>query len=353
MGCRKFQAWLPLMADCLLSETQQLKLEKHLKECPQCQKEATLYKTIVEHCCQLPEVELPCDFYDRLSRKLKLECSKPTFETKSWTWRMPLMVGSLSAAALLALLITLPEKNPTVPTNFIASFPTKSQAVKLAPLLNPTAPNTGISSNTKVQSQLSPKTAEKKESINEKTDSFSDNQATFPSTSPSLAQAPGKSSISEPQPPLIHKATFAPAVQSIPAYSVPHTPPFSQSDNDFITNAIVSKRLQADIPLRSKPDCMIVRNAGQLQQALEYSKQSAPLFTDLDWKKQMLAAIFLDPVVCTGYQIQLDAIEQMPDKICIRYKIQRPTSVVPTNSSSPSLFLVLPYSELPVEFSEL
>jgi hypothetical protein len=360
MGCRKFQAWLPLMADCLLSEKKQAQLEKHLAKCPECQKEVSIYKTIVERCCQLPDAEIPNDFYDRLSHKLRLECTQQDSQYKPWIWRMPLMVGSLSAAALLAILITLPPKDTKTPNTFVSFFPTKSQALKLAPLLNPSPAKlnqTNITARRHTTSKPSELLLAKEFKQSENKTQPLEEDATVLNITSQVIPTPGAgnvTSVSEVsiQRSLLRTTSFSSRAQSIPVYSVPHTQTIVQSDPELATKVMVTDRLHSDIPLRPKPDCMIVRNPIQLQQAMEKAKQTTPLFTDLDWKKQMLAAIFLDPTYCPGHQLQLDAIEQMPDKITVRYKIQRPTSLIPNDAPPPSLFLVLPYSDLPVEFSE-
>jgi anti-sigma factor RsiW len=348
MECRKYQQWLPFLADCLLSEKQQSQLEKHLATCPACQKEAQTYKTIVDGCCHLPQAEIPCDFYDRLFRRLASECREP--EPKTWFWKMPLMAGSLSAAAVLAALIILPPKSMHAPNDLMAGLSPKSQIEKLTPLLDP-----------------HPAARSEREAILAK-----DGQPGKPvarakktfSALPMAQSAPPQRSadapvVAQPAPvmaarqTLLQDADFSQSGQFVPAYTVPHSPEQVRFRSEPLAEAKVLTHLQTGIPVRQKTKTMTVRNGDQLQTLMQKTQQTTPLFTDLDWKKQMLAAVFLNPEECPGYHIQLDAIQQMPEKILIQYRIQRPVSVVPVfESTPPTLFVVLPFSELPVEFQE-
>jgi len=347
MNCAKSRQWLPMLADCLLTPEQQTQLEAHLAQCPDCQKEAQTYQQIAECCCHLQEIEIPCDFYGRLSQRLRAECREP--ESKPWFWHTPLLVSSLgAAAALLATLLIYPTHShlaPEVPKSLLAEMPTHSPVVKLAPLLNP-RPHTQTAFKehpavmTEAKGSAMPTTSVSPVQIGKKT--------TAPPNALALAEAPSPANTSRSS--LLQDAAFAQGGQFVPAYTMPQAGSNAAASAE---EAPVLARLNSEIPVRQIPETSVARSTEELQTLLTKAQQTKPLFTELNWQKQMLAAVFLNPIDSPGYHLHLNDIVQMPDKIIIQYQVVRPVSVLPAAETvPPALFVVLPFSPLPVEFQE-
>jgi hypothetical protein len=343
MNCDKFRQWLPMVADCLLTPEQQTLLETHLTQCPACRKEAETYQQIAECCCHLKEVEIPCDFYGRLANRLRAECREP--EAKPWFWQTPLLVSSFGAAALLlAALLTYPTHSPLrpeAPKSLLADIPTHSPVVKLAPLLNP-RPHTvaAVKERPPVMTEAKGSELPEKNSANPEK-AKAETVAAAPVTEAPPQANPSRST-------LLQDAVFAQGGQFVPAYTMPQAGSNAAANTE---EAPVMARLNSVIPQR--PETSVARTSEELQALLTKAQQTKPLFTELDWKKQMLAAVFLSAADAPGYHLKLYDIVQMPDKIVIQYRVLRPVSVLPAAETvPPALFVVLPFSPLPVEFQE-
>ncbi|NTV53771.1 MAG: hypothetical protein HGA76_12325 [Candidatus Firestonebacteria bacterium] len=149
---------------------------------------------------------------------------------------------------------------------------------------------------------------------------------------------------------LLQDAAFTPGAQFVPAYTLPQTGAVNLENSE---DASLLARLTSALPAQQRSETSVARSSLELQALLAKSQQTKPLFTELDWEKQMLAAVFLNPTEAAGYRLQLNDIVQMSDKILIQYSVLRPVTVLPAfEAAPPALFVVLPFSPLPVEFQE-
>jgi hypothetical protein len=244
---------------------------------------------------------------------------------------------------LIALLIYSPHpRHPALPKALLVEIPTQSQAAKLAPLLNPRL-HTAAAKERPAVMTMAKGSALPQNSVPEEITKPSD-----PANPVIEAEAPVRAPAARSS--LLQDAAFAQGGQFVPAYTMP---PAGSGAAANAEEAPVRERLNSEIPAMQRPESAVARSSEELQILLAKAQQTKPLLTELDWKKQMLAAVFLNSTDSPGYHLQLNDIVQMPDKIIIQYRILRPVSLLPAaETTPPALLVVLPYSPLPVEFQE-
>ncbi|MBN1596261.1 hypothetical protein JW933_10075, partial [candidate division FCPU426 bacterium] len=72
----------------------------------------------------------------------------------------------------------------------------------------------------------------------------------------------------------------------------------------------------------------------------------------IDWRKQMLGAIFLGKKTGRGYEIFLQESNLQEGQRVVKYQVNAPENLNGEDSSQPFLIFILPYTAQPVVFQE-
>ena len=295
MGCEDFEHLLPLAGDPLLTKAESSKLNHHLQVCPVCAQAARDFSRLAGWLRRIKtEAAVPPAFLTRLARRLDLEDQR---RRRFWVFWAPLATSTAGATAVLLFLLVGPYLNPGANRASrhevsLSRVSAPSVAARALPLLPEFPP---------VQSR----------------------HANY-----------GQRSMSN----LSQRVAFFPNAPAWPAYSA-QLPEHARA---WCGESSGIEKLQY----------RVARTSPELAQIWEEAK-IAPAVTELAWEKQMLAAIFLGKRAGIGYEIFLLGVDQLEKKTVVRYRIRGPQTLSQLEEiSQPFLLVMLPYSELPVEFIE-
>jgi anti-sigma factor RsiW len=103
MNCKNAQHLLSAYLDCELTGTEMARLRRHLSSCDCCRQEETELRTLKSLLTDVPLVEPPADFEERLCA---LVFAQKRADAEGWNRSWPLVSGvALIAAALTLLLV--------------------------------------------------------------------------------------------------------------------------------------------------------------------------------------------------------------------------------------------------------
>ncbi len=113
--CEHILNLIPLYIDNMLSEEENDILCEHIKTCRECKKEVEFLKSVTSVAGEIPEIEVPKDFHERLMNKIAME-EKPKKRFGIVAFRRS-AISFAAAAAVIALSVTahfnLPQNTDT------------------------------------------------------------------------------------------------------------------------------------------------------------------------------------------------------------------------------------------------
>ena len=116
-SCRELELRIEALVDGEVAAAERRDLQEHLESCPDCAKQVRLALGIHRELQALPELDAPARVLETV-----LQQTRPT-DSRRWSWsrlwQVPrpawVALGAATAAALLSILILVPDPVPTVP----------------------------------------------------------------------------------------------------------------------------------------------------------------------------------------------------------------------------------------------
>ncbi len=329
MDCRECNELLPLYIDTSLSAEEMRAIKQHLDACRPCHEEFVKLSDTLELVCKLEKVDPPADFHARFMSRFNEEC-KPK---KTWNWWGTLSLSSVAAAAMVLLVVVLYH-----------------------PLNDLEVPAPRLSSQAPAEMAAQPPVAEKKQS----------QKAEAPRSAES---EPSREDAAEDEVRALAKAPAVPASRAAVARPRRRAKSMvtSVSLSDSAAGASASR---AAAPQTGRTTTRIYRQAGEWsgsksnvraprnqvvrsEAALKALWQSAEIKSaprpQVDWRRQMVGAIFLGDQPGQGHEILLHEIQRTAEGPTVKYHVKSPSTIT-GSSSRPFLIFILPYSRQPVKF---
>lgn len=358
MDCQDCNHLLALYMDESLTVQERAEIKRHLSECANCRKELELLNRTVEMVSQLPGVDAPFGFENRVMARLNAGSGNE----KSWFFWRTFSLSTVAAAAMV--LVTLVVYRPIQTRLEMPSAPAPGNSIVAESAKAASAPAAAVAGK--------PAKAERVDALPEEP----------ARTAGALqAQAPAANNRREERAKAAEAENAAEDVADygqVPASSmyrpVSSAPVYPVALQERMAGggeaapaarSMAMKKAMADAPTlyREKrewsgeicqvetPANKVVRNAGELAAVWRQARITSIQAPALDWRQDMLGIIFLGKRPGTGYEIQVRAVETLADRVAVRYHVEnRPGPG--SRFSQPFLAFVIPATTLPVVFTE-
>jgi hypothetical protein len=355
MDCRECNNLLPLFVDEVLTQTEHGLVKNHLADCCHCREEFDLLSRAVHLVCHLPQVDAPADFHRRLLARLDQE----TPSRVSWNFWRTLTLSTVAAAAMV--LLTLIIYNPI--QKMEPMFFPKPASATSAPAIS--SPNSPMSKPDLKTANTKPEVA--KRSYNNEKDQIYKNRTESQATVAESEKQSEKSveesldfaaenrsadrdDIKATQSALYHPVDTSPAAPVYPVALEQSAVPKSRMVSPLYREKAEWTGEYCQVTSRSTK---ILRSPQALSALWSEARITALPVPAVDWDRQMLGMIFLGNRPGRGYEVQLRAVQESPDKILVRYHVAAPENKNGNEKSSqPFLAFLLPATPLPVLFQE-
>lgn len=111
MKCRTVQKYIPDYVSGTLNDTQARTVEKHIKECPQCNEVYTFFESYLKEAKSIKSVKAPGDFESRLFQRISAKPEKSSIQDRLKTpfpFKIPAEAIGLAAIAIIVFFFWKP-----------------------------------------------------------------------------------------------------------------------------------------------------------------------------------------------------------------------------------------------------
>lgn len=127
MNCDEIQKHLSEYLDNRLDDAQRREIEKHLASCPRCLPEAKLLSAGIKGVADLPEVEPPAGFSQRVMARIRAEAEKPTLWARLFQpFKIKIPLHATALLLVVGLAVYLYRANEPVQREMSPSIPSES-----------------------------------------------------------------------------------------------------------------------------------------------------------------------------------------------------------------------------------
>ncbi|MEW6515876.1 MAG: protease complex subunit PrcB family protein [candidate division FCPU426 bacterium] len=332
MDCRECYELLPLYVDHNLSASEISEIKAHLELCQPCSQEFAKLEATVNMVCGLSCVEAPSDFHQRFMARFNREC-KP-----SRSWNMWGTMALSTAAAAMVLLMVVVFYNPLPPIT-VASRDSHLAKPKAT---SPTqAPEPELAA-AKMDAQ--PQNAEQAaRSSNEDSRAALEEALSLPAPAAPREAARRSAGLS----PLITAVDF-PGGGALASRKREAAPAADQA----APLVRWSGEWSGDTSLVQEPVNKVLRSSEALQELWKTAGLKSLAMPEVDWRREMIGAIFLGQQPTGGYEIQLKELQRNPNALEVKYAVRSPQDAAAGRPTSPFLIFRLPATPAPVQFTE-
>lgn len=334
MDCRECNELLPLYLDTSLSPKEMQDIKQHLDICRPCHEEFGKLSDTLELVCKMEKVSPPADFHTRFMCRFNKEC-KPK---KAWNWWGTLSLSTVAAAAMVLLVVVL--YNPLNNENLaVPQISDQAPAKQDAPVAAQAKKSAQPASRPATASELKLAEGPADDEIG------------------ALAQAPSAPRAETARPRRRSKSLVTSVSMSDYAGGA------SASRSAGLSgDALASKAKRAEAPVYRQagewsgsestvraPRNQVVRNESELQALWQTAGIKSIPKPQVDWRRQMLGAIFLGDQPGQGHEIRLHEIQRTVTGQTVKYHVESPVTVTGA-SSRPFFIFLMPLSRQPVQF---
>lgn len=342
MDCRECCELLPLFVDHALSASEIAELKQHLEECAPCKHECAKLEETINLVCSLPAVEPPEDFHRRFMARFNREC-KPA---RSWRIWGTMALSTAAAAAMVLLVVVLynplqqmPMPQPAAtsipepPAEVQASAP-KDQRVVTAEKKSAQPPAPAMKAKEQAEPSLSDAVAESASALAP--------SVAAPASRPLARRAGGLS-------PLITAVDFNAGGAKARADSM-RAENFSAEADEAEPLIRWSGEWSGDSCEMREAQQLVIRSEDALQELWRTAGLRSLAVPEVDWRREMIGAIFLGEKPTGGYEIQLRELQRPADALVVKYAVQTPQGPAAAQLTQPFLIFRLPAANAPVRF---
>jgi len=354
MDCQDCNHLLALYMDESLTVQERAEIKRHLSECANCRKELELLNRTVEMVSQLPGVEAPFGFENRVMARLKAGSGNE----KSWYFWRTFSLSTVAAAAMV--LVTLVVYRPiqtrlempsaSAPGNSVVAESAKASSAPAAAVAGKPAKAERVDAQPEeprrttgalqAQAPAADNRREERAKAAEAEDVADYSQVPASSMYRPVSSAPVYPVALQER--MAGGGEAAPAARSMAMKkAMADAPPLYREKREW----------SGEICRIETPVNKVVRNAEALDALWRQARITSIPAPALNWRQDMLGIIFLGKRPGTGYEIQVRAVETLADRVAVRYHVEnRPGH--DSRFSQPFLAFVIPATPLPVVFTE-
>lgn len=345
MDCRECSELLPLYIDHTLSASEIDEIKNHLHDCRACGRELSKLEETVNLICGLECVEPPEDFHRRFMARFNRECPP----VRGWNIWGTMALSTAAAAAMVLLVVVM--YNPLPPVSDMQQYaesqpaqPSDSQkAEALPPALAKRRQDAPVRRTDPSGSDL--KTAAESAPPASDAESESSNAPAASAASRPYARRAGGLT------PLITAVDFTSGAAKTTARSLQA----AGEPAETLSSAPLVRwngEWSGDSCQVKEPGQQVLRSPEALRDLWQSAGlQSLPM-PEVDWRREMIGAIFLGEKPTGGYEVQLRELQRLPDALMVKYAVRSPEGPASAQLTQPFLVFRLPATTAPVQFTQ-